>query len=714
MTLASLRAQEPSTGVPQSFLNALPQMNLKAFRFAKEKKKYPPLLRRSVAMMGTSCSSNSVGDVTKFAFQALGYDLHDAVSPNFVQQCEREYSLAADYFFVMVLGKSKFRGVGTDGTSKMDLNRSCLEVEIFGFLDQQLWSYPFHMEELVSHEDAPIVVNVIKEVVNAIQVIQREMGWDVLWLHEIVEVFCSDNASVNSGKNAGVAALLEAERKISFRDHKREGETYKELAVVGCTDHVVNIASKNFHKSLAEYATSQNLTSLLPPNGWYTNNVHWLATAIAAKLTKGFVKDFYEVFCMKMQTKRIPWTKVSLCRYQTVDLTCCYIMEVYPALLLFFEKMGQFDSNCKKIAHFLGLPEMVAAMSVSAVASNKIFRPIMEIASKVTSVHLFNVCVDETAKFLEHTSPSASFCTPLCNISHQVKECLGENRLPTMLAITYSNEKSELEGGEEIYEIATQLLTKDYSELDEVMKGTMVKLMESRKTEEEKEPESPEWQVLVNSGSVDQQVLIKEIGGLLFKHTTFALKKHLLHKQDTNARVVDALRATNRGGERNLAFWDQSLRVNKHTRISTILSKIKVRAAPPSVNLFDLFPGVDFSSQANALYRNDFSRKELALRKTTEKSKIAIAEAGKEKRKQDQRSAEQKVLDYVNFKSVKSHTTLTVEILKAYLRVRKICNKKIRTGGSKSELMATLEEDALAHDAAGWATVGGPTIEEVD
>jgi len=144
------------------------------FPFRKRKEKVSTAIEAQCGHDGNILLFEFSRRSNEVRFQALGYDLHDAVSPNFVQQCEREYSLAADYFFVMVLGKSKFRGVGTDGTSKMDFNRSCLEVEIFGFLDQQLWSYPFHMEELVSHEDAPIVVNVIKEVVNAIQLIQRD------------------------------------------------------------------------------------------------------------------------------------------------------------------------------------------------------------------------------------------------------------------------------------------------------------------------------------------------------------------------------------------------------------------------------------------------------------------------------------------------------------------------------------------------------------
>lgn len=86
----------------------------------KDGKEYPSKVRRALAVCSVRVgSANAIGPLAKQMFAMMDMDLANSPSHSFVQQCEREYAVALDYFVAYLLSICDECGVGCDGTSKV-------------------------------------------------------------------------------------------------------------------------------------------------------------------------------------------------------------------------------------------------------------------------------------------------------------------------------------------------------------------------------------------------------------------------------------------------------------------------------------------------------------------------------------------------------------------------------------------------------------------
>ena len=88
--------------------------------------------RSSIASLcATINSASKTSDVFKSVAALFDFDVEESVVASFVQQCERESAIARDIIMVLLfVSKSELIGLGTDGTSKLDLQRSGIEFEL--------------------------------------------------------------------------------------------------------------------------------------------------------------------------------------------------------------------------------------------------------------------------------------------------------------------------------------------------------------------------------------------------------------------------------------------------------------------------------------------------------------------------------------------------------------------------------------------------------
>ena len=89
---------------------------------------------------------------------------------------------------------------------------------------------------------------------------------------------------------------------------------------------------------------------------------------------------------------------------------------------------------------------------------------------------------------------------------------------------------------------------------------------------------------------------------------------------DRSKTLLDFVKATNRSGERVFSGWDEMLRVNKYTKIVTIVCRLKNR--DPQTSKVDFIgwvesikPDVDLSKQARSKYFSSETRNQRALEK---------------------------------------------------------------------------------------------------
>lgn len=527
--------------------------------------------------------------------------------------------------------------------------------------------------------------------------------------------FCSDNASVNSGKSSGVIALLEERRKKDFEGNHEPGEVLLPTIHIGCADHVVNIASRNVHKEIAEIAKKLGFSSLLPPNGYYANNIHWLTDAITKKLSKGPLKDIYLAFCLQTKTEKISWSKVSLCRYQSVDVCCSHILHVLPALLVFFKRLGDYDATCRKISHFLEQPEILLTLSICACASERFYRPLMEIAAKVTDMILFNKVIEETKAFLEDlkTGSESFFSKEIQapeNIRKRVEGVFEGLEILTLVA------GKETGGGEEVSSEAL-VLTRDLlaGELSPESQLSLTSFLSSKGMEVDPHLEEA-WSggLALGSTSSTSQLQQALIGGFC-SQLRDSLQKHLLSKKNASEvePPLEAFRATNRSGERTLALWDIALRVNKNTRIDTIENRIKIKAIPESIDLFQAYPGVNFREMAKKRAARVESTNQRALRRMEILEKENREKIQKLKKKEEEMEREDPVKRYLGNEKGRTVEKLTNQMMVDFLKEKKEkCGWGCRVSGKREFLIQQISKWAKERDPTSWNQAQSYSVEE--
>jgi hypothetical protein len=174
--------------------------------------------RTSIAQLcATLNSANKAADVIATVGAMFDFDVEEDLVGSFVQQCERECAIAKDIVTIAhFLAKSPVVGVGMDGTSKLDLQRSGIELELFGCTEQGIsWTYLFDIVEVPDHAEtgALLVQLVVTKLLEPVNKILQSLSLPVIDLYDLTRVISADNCSVNSGIKTGFVKLLQQKRK---------------------------------------------------------------------------------------------------------------------------------------------------------------------------------------------------------------------------------------------------------------------------------------------------------------------------------------------------------------------------------------------------------------------------------------------------------------------------------------------------------------------
>jgi hypothetical protein len=151
-----------------------------------------------------------------------------------------------------------------------------------------------------------------------------------------------------------------------------------------CTDHTTSLASKAFHDKLGkEMSQKYGLVVLRPPNGYYSNRIHFMMHMISLHVRKPVYMALEVVSCMK----HVPIDKVGFSRYCTVDKMCCDVIASLPFWLLFLERFVT-DKRLKHVLELLNLPEIFICVSTSATMFTKVYTKSMKIANLIVNSSL--------------------------------------------------------------------------------------------------------------------------------------------------------------------------------------------------------------------------------------------------------------------------------------------------------------------------------------
>lgn len=138
-----------------------------------------------------------------------------------------------------------------DGSGTTKLQRSFFAIHFGGYYGDQKWSSLFGLFELVE-KGAQIDIKAIQAMLSTVQEIQRQKGYCITNLYDFKSI-TFDNCSENTGRKAGVGVLLQDLHKHAFDIDPRAKAvqlTYKPLILKGCSDHIVNLVSRDIESAI--------------------------------------------------------------------------------------------------------------------------------------------------------------------------------------------------------------------------------------------------------------------------------------------------------------------------------------------------------------------------------------------------------------------------------------------------------------------------------
>jgi hypothetical protein len=242
------------------------------------------------------------------------------------------------------------------------------------------------------HETGESVCALVLRACEEVRTIQKAMNWRVRSLNFLTANACVDTTAVNTGEKKGWLALLELHREKGVE----EGEVYCPMKKKGCTDHIVALIAKAWHRKLAEEF------SFVGPNKWFLSLLHYLAQSIQ-ELLRGRLGSLFDGVCICLGLPHVARYRISASRYVTIDLMCADIITYYPIFFLFFGRMQEYKRKVKNVFNLLQSPAVLAAAAVAGVAARLVYKPLMEIAAKVKSADLYSVLLKHVALTAEKT-----------------------------------------------------------------------------------------------------------------------------------------------------------------------------------------------------------------------------------------------------------------------------------------------------------------------
>lgn len=168
------------------------------------------------------------------------------------QQCLIEALLSTWFYYAELFTTSKSLFICVDGYSCGE-QRNFFAVEFGGFNQKnEIWRILYCLYEGPC-AGAEIETNQIIAGLKSVQDFQRRLGIKEITTLCDFESITFDNAAINTGKNNGIFARLNALREEEWKAlPSKINKPYKPLAFKGCSDHIMNLISTNYNKKLVE------------------------------------------------------------------------------------------------------------------------------------------------------------------------------------------------------------------------------------------------------------------------------------------------------------------------------------------------------------------------------------------------------------------------------------------------------------------------------
>lgn len=262
-----------------------------------------------------------------------------------------EYALCVKFVIAHLLSYSEDLFLGFDATSTY-FNRNFLEIHVGGYnmLHKQLWIRPIAIVEFLPH-DATTQTQLIINAIQQLNDLQQQINTKITKLYNFISM-SSDNENLNKGALNGVITKLNQEQRRQYEEGKASGQEivipYRDLIEKGCSDHIINLISKEFHRRIAALGKKWDMEELLPPQASfsYPNRAAWLAMRTYKRCGTGSWKGAFQGFCERLGNS-ISLSKVFSTRYLNVDLQLRSLYRYHQYFQVRYKSMQHSDITQK-------------------------------------------------------------------------------------------------------------------------------------------------------------------------------------------------------------------------------------------------------------------------------------------------------------------------------------------------------------------------------